>query len=359
MITYVADIDTGQTNSAVVPHTLNHLVDDLAGVGLSANLHLEPVEPALGILAGRTVDGDVWATTTGQLLQLADNGLLAGNAEAELLEVDEVQLLGMLSGPMVLEEGKPWLGIDEDNLAGTLPQSEDAHHLTNGATAKNCDGVTGIHGSILDGVVSSREHVGKVEGLLIGNVVGDLEHVGIGQGHTDVLGLTTGETAGQVGVAKDAGGAAAVHGLGLGVGVGDLALGRELVLAEEAVAAGNLERNDIALADLDLLDAGADLIDNTAELVAEDVALVHLHDGTVVEMEVRAADGGAGDLEDDIVWFDNLGLGDIDDSDLLGALPDEGLHEVGRVAGLGAVVVGDVLLDLFGAIADKLLDAVS
>lgn len=356
--TYVANINTSQTDSAVIPHTLNHLVDDLAGIRLSANLHLQPVQPTLGILSGSAVNGDIWAATTSQLLQLANNRLLVGNSKAKLLEVNHLELVGVLGGPAVLDERESGLGVDKDNLAGSLPQRVDTHHLTNGTSTKDREVIARIDGGILDGVVRGRKNVGKVEGLLIRNVVGDLEHVDIGQWHTDVLSLATSETARQVGVAKDASSAAAVHGLGLRVGVGDLALAGELVLAEEAVAAGNLEGNNVALADLGLLDLWTDLLDNTAELVAEDVALVHLHDGTVEEVKVRAADGGAGDLEDDIGGLDNLGLGNLDNLDLLGALPDEGLHKLGGITGFWGVVVGDVLLDLLGVVPDNLFDAV-
>jgi hypothetical protein len=46
------------------------------------------------------------------------------------------------------------------------------------------------------------------------------------------------------------------------------------------LSAGNLERGNISLADFDALHPWPDLLDDTAELVTEDVALVHLHDGT-------------------------------------------------------------------------------
>ena len=42
----------------------------------------------------------------------------------------------------------------------------------------------------------------------------------------------------------------------------------------------------------------------------EDVAFLQLNDGAVEEMEVTAADGGAGDFEDDVLGFDDFGFGD-------------------------------------------------
>lgn len=56
-----------------------------------------------------------------------------------------------------------------------------------------------------------------------------------------------------------------------------LALRRQLLLAVVTVAARDLERRDVALALLDLLHGGSDLINNTAELVAQNVALVELY----------------------------------------------------------------------------------
>jgi len=78
----------------------------------------------------------------------------------------------------------------------------------------------------------------------------------------------------------------AVHRPLRGVGICLFALRRQLLLAEEAVSARNLERRDVALADFDLVfvDARADLVDDAAELVAQDVALGHLYDSPVQEV---------------------------------------------------------------------------
>jgi hypothetical protein len=54
----------------------------------------------------------------------------------------------------------------------------------------------------------------------------------------------------------------------------------------------------------------ADLLDDAAELVAQDVALGELDHRAVQEVQVGAADGGAGDAEDHVVVFKNLGLWD-------------------------------------------------
>lgn len=46
--------------------------------------------------------------------------------------------------------------------------------------------------------------------------------------------------------------------------------------------------------------------------MTEDVALLHLNDRAVEEMQVAAADGAAGDLQDDIAVLDDLWLGGLD-----------------------------------------------
>lgn len=73
----------------------------------------------------------------------------------------------------------------------------------------------------------------------------------------------------------------------------------------------NLERSNVALPGLALGDLGTNLIHDAAELVTQDVVLVHLDHAAVQEMEIRAADGAACDLEDDILGLDDFGPGHV------------------------------------------------
>jgi hypothetical protein len=75
-------------------------------------------------------------------------------------------------------------------------------------------------------------------------------------------------------ISKHARRASTIHALGSGVGVCLLALTRELLAAKEALSASDLEGGDVALPNLNtvLANAWADLLDDTTELVAEDVA---------------------------------------------------------------------------------------
>ena len=67
-----------------------------------------------------------------------------------------------------------------------------------------------------------------------------------------------------------------------------------------ALAAADRERDDDAVADLELLVLGADLDHLAHELVADDVARLHAGHEAVVEVQVGAADRAAGGLDDGV-----------------------------------------------------------
>ena len=112
--------------------------------------------------------------------------------------------------------------------------------------------------------------------------------------------------------------------------MGSEGLGRS---GEAHISAGDLERHDISLSHLDALDRGAHLVDDAAELVSQDIAIVHLHNGaykvsapfqlcylqrpcpklsrTMEEMQVTPADRRAGHLEDDVAVFDDFRSRDV------------------------------------------------
>jgi hypothetical protein len=80
----------------------------------------------------------------------------------------------------------------------------------------------------------------------------------------------------------------------------------------EAVAPGlpylsacDLKRGNISLADLDVGDTRPNLVDDAAELVAEDVALLHLDDCAVKQVQVTSTDRGSCDLQDYISILEN------------------------------------------------------
>jgi hypothetical protein len=62
--------------------------------------------------------------------------------------------------------------------------------------------------------------------------------------------------------------------------------------------AGDRERHDHAVADLQLRHSGSDIDDFPHELVAEDVAALHRRDEPVEQVQVRAAYRRQRDLDD-------------------------------------------------------------
>jgi hypothetical protein len=71
------------------------------------------------------------------------------------------------------------------------------------------------------------------------------------------------------------------------------ALRRELLFTEEAISTSDLERSDIPLPDLHFVDSVANCLYNSAELVSQDVTICELYNNSMVEMQIRAADGRA------------------------------------------------------------------
>ena len=163
-MTHVAHVNSGDTSSPIVPHALDHLVQNLARVCLGAQRHLQPVHPPLGVLASGTLDGHVWATASAELLELAHHRLLVRYTKAELLEVDKLELVLVLRWPSTRNEAQSWLRVDKDDLASTLVQRIRSSHLPDGADAEDGDLVVGVDGGVFDRVVGRGEDVGEVQG---------------------------------------------------------------------------------------------------------------------------------------------------------------------------------------------------
>ncbi len=111
------------------------------------------------------------------------------------------------------------------------------------------------------------------------------------------------------------------------VPVGHVAAGEEALPAEEALAARDGERHDDPVADLEPLHLGADLDDLAHRLVPEDLSLLHERaEVAIVEVQVRAADGSARDLDDQVLRVFELGLGNVLDPDVLRPMPHDRSH---------------------------------
>jgi hypothetical protein len=114
----------------------------------------------------------------------------------------------------------------------------------------------------------------------------------------------------------------------MGVGIGVVAEGPEILLAEQAASARDGERDDHAITALELLDLAADFLDDPHELVAEDIARLHGGDVAIVEVQVAAADGCPRDADDRIAGIDNLRIPDRVYLNFFGTHPANCLHRI-------------------------------
>ena len=107
-----------------------------------------------------------------------------------------------------------------------------------------------------------------------------------------------------------------------------------MLLAEEAAAAGDGERNDYAVTYFQLirLDGGAYLYYFAHELVPEDVPLLHSGDVPVVQVEVGTANCGACNPHNGVAGIKNLRIRNIFDSNLFDAHPTNSFHAILRTA---------------------------
>lgn len=74
-------------------------------------------------------------------------------------------------------------------------------------------------------------------------------------------------------------------------------------MGETHVTTSNLERGNHPLALGQSLDIGTHLVDDTAELVTQDITLFELDNSAMEKMQVATADCAAGNLEDDVARF--------------------------------------------------------
>jgi hypothetical protein len=87
-----------------------------------------------------------------------------------------------------------------------------------------------------------------------------------------------------------------------------LARGGEVVLAKLALAAGDNKRVHDPFARLQMRDFLADRFHDPAKLVAQDVALLDLHDHAVQEVDVASAHRAPRDAHQHVRWLHDLGL---------------------------------------------------
>src|SRR5439155_394648 len=99
-----------------------------------------------------------------------------------------------------------------------------------------------------------------------------------------------------------------------------------VVLAEIAVAAGDREGNDDAIAALQFVIAGPDFNDLAHELVPENVSRLHRRHVAIEQVQIRAADRARGDADDCIARIEDRRVGHALDANVIPAVPHKCLH---------------------------------
>jgi hypothetical protein len=169
------------------------------------------------------------------------------------------------------------------------------------------------------------QDVGEEQVAIVGRSLGHLDRPVVGLGNAQELGLAAGDLAVQLGVAEQRGAHPLVAYLGR------FALRLQALLAHEAVAAGDVERHDHAIADAQMLGRlEPHFLDDAHGLVAEDVALFEEGSEDLVEMQVRAAQAARRDADDRVSGLFDRRIGDRVNADVAPSMPRECLHDGAR-----------------------------
>ena len=165
--------------------------------------------------------------------------------------------------------------------------------------------------------------------LLVRNALWHLDVRLVGKGHPKVFGLSARIATSQVRVAEETRRGMAEHLVGkVLLAVRRLADREVAATALAALPAKDREgHNDaVALAEM-AVHSGAHLDDFPHHLVSHDVARQHGGDEVVKEVQIRAADRAARDLDDRIAWILDRRVGNRVAANIFLAVPDESFHQ--------------------------------
>ncbi len=95
-------------------------------------------------------------------------------------------------------------GIDCNHPFDTQKEGGANGHLADGSAAPDSDRIAGLDIAEIRCHVTGRENIRKEQDLLVRQPVGDLEGPDIGVWNPHIFGLSTAETAEQVGIAEQA-----------------------------------------------------------------------------------------------------------------------------------------------------------
>jgi len=185
------------------------------------------------------------------------------------------------------------------------------------------DGVALLDVGIFRAHPARGQDVGQEQHLVILEMIGNDDRPDVGVRHPDIFGLPAGVTAGEMRV-SERGAHRVSHQEPRGVhrlcGVAVVAGAELLLLAEEAIATADGERNDDPLTFLQRT-FRSDFHNLAHEFVAEDVARPKRRDIAVVQVKVRTADRGRGDAQDGVSRVDDFGIGHGLDAHVVATLP--------------------------------------
>ncbi len=173
---------------------------------------------------------------------------------------------------------------------------------------------------VLHALPGCGQDVAEIQVPVVGELRPDTDVVVVGEGHSEVLRLPSGDLAVQLGVSEQGGAAAVLPHLR------GLALRLQAAPAHEAVPAGDGEGNHHAVADGELRHLGADRHDFSHGLVAEDVAAIQERSQQLVQVKIGAADRRGRDADDGIRRLLDGGIRHFRDLHLARSLPGQCPH---------------------------------
>ena len=203
-------------------------------------------------------------------------------------------------------------------------------HVADRAQAQNQDAAALRDAGVLHRLPGRGQHVGQVHETVVRGPVGHLDRAEVRLRYAQVLGLPARHLAVQPGVAEQGGA------LALGPYLGRLALRGQPLYAHVAVTAGDVERDHHPVAEPQVRDRRADLLDDAHRFVPEDVALGHERAEHLVQVQVRAADAAGRHLDHRVVGILDGRIRHGVHADVPPAMPHHCLHvdsSVRRVPG--------------------------
>src|SRR5690606_23900139 len=199
-----------------------------------------------------------------------------------------------------------------DEVGRGIELGGEQHAHAHGAGPNDRHGITGLDGAIQDAdFVAGGQNVAEHDQRFFIGTFGHRVQAVVGMGNAHVFGLGAVDQ-----VAEDPAAVFAVR--------------VHLLLAVFALAAGRDARDQHPVALLEVADAFAHFLDDADAFMAQNAPGLHRGYVALEDVQVGAADGGAGDAHDRIGGFLNPGNGYVVETAFAGAAVDNGFHGGGK-----------------------------